>query len=84
MPELSNLTGYLREVLQVIRRIDANRDADWLFRFKQEEVVGWWDQEESRPPDVIWPRERSETVGKVQVHVQNGKVWVSNLTFKEK
>jgi hypothetical protein len=80
---VSSLTRYLREVLWVLKRLDFEEDAHWLFRFKRDEVVAWSDQDEARPPDWFFPRAEPGPVGKMYITVKNGQASVTNLTFKD-
>jgi hypothetical protein len=80
---LHPLTTYLREVLWVLLKMEFEEDAHWLFRFKQDEVVAWSDQDEARPPDWVFKRAERGPVGKLYVSVRNGQAYVTNLTFKD-
>lgn len=78
-----NITNFMRELLMLLKQINLEEDAHWLFRFKSDEIVGWSDQEEKRPPDIYWTRAERGPVGKVFFLVSNGVGTITNLTFKD-
>lgn len=80
---LENVTRFMRELLIVLKDINLEEDAHWVFRIKTHEIVAWSDQDEKRPPDIFWTRAERGPVGKMFFLVSNGVGTITNMTFKD-
>lgn len=63
---------FFKELLFIMQVINLEEDAEWLFRFKHNEVVGWSDQREARVPDIYWTRPHDGPRGTVHFRVRDG------------
>jgi hypothetical protein len=73
---------FMRELLFLMCAVPLEEDAEWLFRFKEGEVVGWSDQLDKRAPDVWWVRPHDGPKGRVHFRVSDGvgRIITINMT----